>query len=145
MAYINLSIQTKLDRLNILNNDIGANCQIVIYDGFQPLTPDIPTMANAMVIFTGDSLGFGNTAVQTIVVGNSVSNVATLTSYLIMPEYSIGNGIASWARIYNANSSGIVDLDVGSIANTSNTSIIINNSSVISNIPCQIVSISISE
>lgn len=151
MAYINLSIDTKLDRLNTLNNDIGGNASVVIYDGTYPQTPDFPASANALVTFPCNSQAFGNVSIQTVmvsttnVVTNTISisniNVATLVSIQFPPQLATGNGIAGWARITNANGNAIVDLDVG----TAGTSVIMNNTDLVAGIPVQVVTITISE
>ena len=143
MAYINLNQQSKLDRLNSLNNDIGANASIVIYDGTYPITPDYSSNANTLVTFHCSTLAFGNVYVQTTTIGNVTTNTVTLTSIFFAPQYSVANGIAGWARIYNMSNIAIVDLDVG-VAN-SGASIIMNSNNLIANIPVQIISINIIE
>ncbi|CAM6054495.1 unnamed protein product [Sphagnum tenellum] len=149
MAYINLSQTTKLNRLTVLNDMIGANASVVVYDGSYPVTPDQPVGANTLVTFACNPTTFGNVSVIQAIVSNTVSNttsianVVSLTSLLFPPALASANGIAGWARISDVNGNAVVDLDVG-LAN-SGTSIVMNSTDLIANIPVQIVSIQITE
>jgi len=142
--YLNLSATTKAARSQALNESIGANATLVIYDGIYPASPDFSTSANALVSFTCNSTNFGNVVVNYPNAGsNTVANTAvvTLTSLPFQPVLSMGNGYASWGRISTANGIAILDLDVG----TSNSIITINSNYLIANIPVQVVSINLSE
>ena len=134
---------TKLARLQDLNNSIGANATLVVYDGLYPASPDVTTAANTLVTFACDPTSFGNVSVMQTIIGNTITNVVTLVSTPFPPVLSSSNGIAAWARISNAAGNAIVDMDVG-LAN-SGTSIVMNETVLIANIPVQIVSVNISE
>jgi hypothetical protein len=129
MAYINLAQMTKLARLQVLNSAIGANATIVIYDSMYPTSPDYPAVGNTLVTFLCSNLAFANVATVSTVVGNTIANVATLTSIAIS----------------NSNGNAIVDLDVGLPGSNVSTSIVMNSTDLIANIPVQIVSINITE
>jgi len=93
MAYINLSLDAKIARSQVLNEMIGANATIDVYDGTYPPTPDDPADANTLVSFICDPNEFGTVSVQmltqntvqlvtnTVVstISNSVVNTVTNT------------------------------------------------------------------
>jgi hypothetical protein len=141
MAYINLALTTKTDRLQVLNDAIGANATIVVYDSLYPASPDKPPAANALASFVCNPAAFGNVAVQATVIANVIANVAALTSLAFAPQLSTANGTATWARISNAAGNAIVDLDVG----LANASITINSTDLIAGVPVQLVSVTITE
>jgi hypothetical protein len=98
-----------------------------------------------LVTFLCSNLAFANVATVSTVVGNTIANVATLTSIAIAPQICTANGVAAWARISNSNGNAIVDLDVGLPGSNVSTSIVMNSTDLIANIPVQIVSINITE
>lgn len=145
MAYINLALLTKLSRLQTLNDAIGANATVVIYDGAYPATPDDPAMANALASFACDPVAFGNVAVQIGVVGILLENVAMLVSNPFPPVFCSTNGIAAWARISTATGNAVVDLDVALATSNTVASLLMNATDLLANVPVQIVSITLTE
>jgi hypothetical protein len=139
--YINLSQATTLNRLTVLADTIGVNATMVVYDGIYPASPDIATSANTLVTFPCSNVGFGNVAVVSTIIGNSITNVVAMVSYPIPPQFAIANGNANWARISDQNGNAVVDMDVG----VANAAIIINNDTLISGMPVQVVSVTILE
>ena len=143
MGYINLAEMTKLARLQALNDAIGGNATIVVYDGMYPASPDVTAAANTLVSFACSPTAFGTVTAALMITDNTIANVAVLTSLSFPPMFSTANGVAGWARISDAGGNAIVDLDVG-LAN-SGSSIELNSTELIVDIPVQIVSINISE
>jgi hypothetical protein len=141
MAYINLALATKLQRLQALNDAIGAAATVVIYDGAYPATPDDATLANALATFNCDPTAFGTVAVHSSSTGSSVS----MASVPFPPVFCAINGRAAWARIYTADGKAIVDLDVAQAGSDSVAYIVMNATDLLAGVPVQVVSIVITE
>lgn len=106
MAYINPNPSLKTAYLTTINNAIGPNAVVTLYDGTYPANPSIAPTANVIANFTCNATAFG-TVSNTVLTLNQIGGPGSITTTVL------ANATVGWARIYAANGVGYVDQDVG--------------------------------
>ena len=105
-----LSMAARQARLNALLTLINEGKRIDFYAGTPPAKPELPTTQMLLASIT--------LAIPAGVV-DEVDGVATLTITTPRDVQCIKTGVVGWARFFDGDTGGIMDLEVGAIGSSS--------------------------
>lgn len=132
--FATLSMAARQARLSALATLIDEGRRIDFYDGTPPAKPELPTTQTLLASIT--------LATPAGVVG-VVDGVATLTITTPREVQCVKTGIVVWARVFDGDEAGIMDLEVGAIG--SNAPVVLSDLRVFSGGELQLLSCTISE
>lgn len=115
-------------RLDAITTTVGANCQIMIYDGARPATGGAATTLLAQLAGNATFAGAASAGVLTL---NAITQDASANA----------TGTASWFRINTNGGTFCIDGSIG----TSGSDLNLNTTSIVSGGPVSITSFTITE
>lgn len=132
--FATLSMAARQARLSALLTLINEGKKIDFYAGTPPAKPELPTTQTLLASIA--------LATPAGVVG-VVDGVATLTITTPREVQCVQSGVVVWARVFDGDEAGIMDLEVGAIG--SNAPVVLSDLRVFSGGELQLLSCTISE